>query len=265
MSRGPAISPEPDHDRQWVFPWQPRKSLWIPKIIALGTVGTAFLVLISSVRIQVKVPEKLAPRKASVIYLDNGPESRALALRAREGGPFPSRFEPSQWQGLIDLEKPLMDAARYQPPPYNPPVPELPVEDPLPPFELAAKGQRFFPKHLPLEPAVKNPVAMILSPQLYPLAGITAAAIPRELPPFEPPSDPQSASNPWRLPNWRFLIRLNPDGSVETCISLEKGSDPTLETWLRKIRFAPPPAKSAPWISVGVEFTNQPANGTDPR
>jgi hypothetical protein len=55
---------------------------------------------------------------------------------------------------------------------------------------------------------------------------------------------------------------------VVDCVSLEKGGETganELETWLQKIQFQPDSGKSDRWISLGIGFINQPADGTDPR
>jgi hypothetical protein len=69
--------------------------------------------------------------------------------------------------------------------------------------------------------------------------------------------------------SWRFLVRLNPDGGVAECVSLEKGGEagaPELEAWLHQIQFKPELGKPFRWIAVGIGFTNQPvADGPDAR
>lgn len=263
MPGSPLTHRKPSETPEWVFRWRGQPSPWIPKLIALAFTSTAFLLLVTTVRIDVRVPEKKsAPRKASVIYLGDDAESRALTVRADEGGPFPSRFEPHEWQGLADLERSVMDSTRFQPAAYVPVIADLPSETLVRPIEMAAKGQRFFPKRTPSAPLSTDAVAPVLAPILYPLAGVTAEALPRELPRFDDAAGVAASSTPWR-----FMIRLNPDGSVGECVSLEKGNEPgadALEAWLHQIQFAPPNPKRPRWIAVAIGFANPPADGAVP-
>ena len=86
-------SRKPPGTHQWVFRWRPLRQPLLPKLFALALVGAGFAFLVTSVRVRVKALEKSTPRKASVIYLRDDAQGRALSLRAQEGGPFPSRFE----------------------------------------------------------------------------------------------------------------------------------------------------------------------------
>lgn len=249
---------------QWLFRWSTSKTLLLPKLFALVFVGAAFVILITSVRIRVTALEKSSPRKASVIYLRDDAEGRALTLRAHEGGPFPSRFEPSQWEGMAALEAAALDAVRFQPQPYVPAVADLPAGNWVPQVELAAKGQSFFPKRTPPSTNPPELAKLKLAPALYPLSGEASATLPETLPPFEAAVDGAMSSA-----SWRFLVRLNPDGGVAECVSLEKGGEagaPELEAWLHQIQFKPELGKPFRWIAVGIGFTNQPvADGPDAR
>ena len=89
---------------KWFFRWSQTRQPLVPKILALLLAGVFFLILITSVRIRVVPPEKSTPRRASVIYLNDDSNGTNLSINAREGGPFPSRFELSQWVGINKLE-----------------------------------------------------------------------------------------------------------------------------------------------------------------
>lgn len=248
---------------EWVFRWRGSRQPFFPRLVALAVVTAGFAFLITSVKIRVNAPGKSAPRKASVIYLNDDAQGRALTLRAQEGGPFPSRFVLSQWSGLAEMEAAGMEAARYQPPPYEPRLQDLPVKNGVASLELAARGATFFPQRAAQPMVVPGFGKLKVAPVLYPLSGITAGDLPRDLPPFDAVVDSAMSSA-----SWRFLARLNPDGGVAECVSLKKGGEagaPELEAWLQKIRFQPDPAKPFRWISVGIGFTNQPSDGTDAR
>lgn len=263
MAAGKVISPGQSEIPRWIFGWRARKTPWFPKLAALAVAGAAFVFLITMVRIPIKTSGKLAAQKASVIYLLDDGEGRALALKAREGGPFPSRFEPSEWQGFAQMEQAALAAARLQARPYVPEMKDLPLEERIPPIQFAARGELFFPKRAVIPRAVPAAPEWTLAPALYPLTGISAEDFPSELPPFEAAVDAAMSSAAWR-----FLIRLNPDGGVADCVSLERGDDAgavLLENWLRQVKFAADPARPARWIGVGIGFINQAADGTNAR
>ena len=264
MTAPPAHSQQPRHAPGWIYPWRAVTAPLLPKFLALAFATTVFTLLITSVRVQLVRPEKISPRKASLIYLGNDAQSRALALRAQEGGPFPSRFDPSSWQSLAEIERTAMDAASYQPPAYQPVLKDLPEENLAPPLVLAAQGKAFFPQR-PAATAPEPPPASDhpLVPQLYPLAAGAAAILPASLPPFTAPVDAVMTSA-----NWRFLICLSPAGTVTQCVSLGKGGEPAadaLNDWLRKIQFPAAADDNDRWTSLAIGFTHLPGHGIDAR
>ena len=115
MARGMVSSRKPPGSHQWVFRWRPLKQPLLPKLFGLALVGAAFVFLVTSVRIRVTALEKSTPRKASVIYLRDDAQGRALTLRAQEGGPFPSRFALSQWDGMAMLEAAAIEVTSASP------------------------------------------------------------------------------------------------------------------------------------------------------
>lgn len=248
---------------EWVFPWRGRKKTFFSMLVAHVIAGAAFVVLLGTVRVKVVSPKPMVPRKASLIYLTDDAQGRALALQAQEGGPFPSRFEPSQWQGMAALEEEAMAATR-QAKPYVPQLRELPQETRIAPLELAAKGEPVFPKRQSVARAAPDPAKMKLVPTIFPLSGIPAEAIPSELPPFT-----GTVNGAVTAASWRFLVRLNAQGGVSECVSLEKGGEAgalELEAWLHGIQFRTTSETPFRWISVGIGFSNQPAaDGTDDR
>jgi hypothetical protein len=252
------------NSRAWVFSWRPLGSPWFPKFVALAVTGTAFTLLVTTVRIRLAMPEKSSPRRASLIYLGNDPQSRALALRAREEGPFPSRFELSDWAELAGIERQAMDAARYQPPAYVPEIRDLPDENRVQPILLAPRGEAFYPQRKPTAPSTPDASGLRLTPVILALSSNAKGLLPEgKLPAFEAPVDDRFSS-----PSWRFLVCLNADGGVTECVSLGKGGEPTadtLGTWLHQLRFKPEPGKPTRWIALGVGFTNQPIDGPDTR
>jgi hypothetical protein len=247
---------------EWVFPWRPTGDSFFPKWFALLLVGGAFAFLLTSVRIRVTPPVPWVARKASLIHVTDNAESRTLTLRAREGGPFPSRFEPTAWDGAAALEQAAFEAASAVPAPYVPVLRDLP-DGPAETTRLAASGQPVLPNRRMAPAAPVEPGHLKLAPVLYPRSGITAAAMPAKLPPYEGAVGEKMTAEPWH-----FLLRLDAAGNVRDCVSLAgeaDGDSAPLEAWLRRVTFNPEPKKPSRWIAVGVGFTNQAADGSDAR
>lgn len=247
----------------WVFVWREVEPPVIPRLIALGFGIALFTFLIGVVRIQVVAPEKTSMRQASLIYLKDDADGRAWTLRAREGGPFPSRFEPNHWQGLAELENAALDAARYRPSPYVPAMQDLTNPNQLESSDLAAKGKLYLPKRQTAAVAAPDLIQLKLAPIIYPLSGISFKEVPTDLPPFNAPIEAEMSAV-----SWRFLLKLDAAGTVSECVSLAKGGAAgadALRNWLSQIRFPSEPGNSSRWISVAVAFTNQPTDGTEIR
>jgi len=243
---------------EWVFQWHLTMGSPLHKWAAILLVGGGFAFFLTSARIRVVPPTPWATHKATVIHVTDDTEGRTLTLRAREGGPFPSRFDPSAWDGAAALERTAFADTNWTPPPYIPELRKLP-EPVTPRVTLAAKGEPTLPKLRPLSKAAPPAVKLSPTPELYPLSGIAAAALPRELPPFDQAVNAALTAEPWS-----FLVRLDAAGNVQDCVSLAGGDDtgtPPMETWLRRVSFNPDPAKPSRWMVVGVGFTNQPADG----
>ncbi len=250
---------------EWVFPWRRRRDAWLPRFAALALVSLVFAFVLTSLRIHVIPPTPWAARKATAIMTIDDASGRALTLRAKEGGPFPSRFVPAEWEGMATIERAAMAAARWQPPPYRPQLRGLPDETSAPP-RLAAAGMPVWPASIAPPPAAPGPPVRT-APVLYPLSGISRQSMPPSLPDFAAEVTPEMLAEPWR-----FLLRLDAAGHVRDCVSLaggdENGPGP-LDGWLRRVRFPPEPGPDERWIVVGLGFANHPAtpatDGTEPR
>jgi len=246
-----------------IFVWREIEPPVIPRLIALGFGAALFVFLVGAVRIQVVAPEKTSMRKASLIYLRDDAEGRAWTLRAREGGPFPSRFEPRQWQGLAELESAALESVRFQPRPYIAAMQDLPRANELESMSLAAKGTAFLPQRQAAPVATPDLIKLKLAPVIGALSGISPRALPTDLPSFTAPVEAEMSAV-----SWRFLLRLNSAGTVSECVSLAKGNMAdmaSLESWLSQISFPPEQGKDSRWIALSVAFTNQPVDGTEAR
>ncbi len=244
--------------RHWVFHARHFTDSQMRGVFALLITIGAFAFFGATIRIHVSAPQQWVERKASIIHLADDAEGKIWALRAREGGPFPSRVDLAAWEGTG--ENPI-DATRLSSAPYQPVLRDFPVESEIAPPAIAEKGERVFPKRQVKSEPVPAVTPSRLLPALYPLSGIGLDSLPRELPPFEQPIDAAMTSV-----DWRFLLRLRPDGGVAECIGFaDEPGGIELAKWLRGVNFGPAVAAKSEWISLGVGFTNQPAHGPDTR
>ena len=246
---------------QWIFPWQGLNASSFPKAFIVLLVSGAFAILLTSVRVRVAAPMPWAAPKASLIQVPNDAEGRSLTLRAREGGPFPSRFEPSAWELATAIEQAAYQAARWRPPPYAPVLRKLSGQADRP--RLSATDTAVLPARQPIAKTASIAGNHLLVPALYPLSGITPAEMPRETPPFA-----GKISSTMVAESWRFLLRLSPAGGVLDCVSLTGGDESektTLEAWLRRVSFELAGPKETRWIAVGLSFTTQPDDGANVR
>jgi hypothetical protein len=245
-----------------VFSWRVRRAPFFPKLVALAVAGVVFFFLLTAVRIKVVAPERGSQKKASVILLSDDAVGRVLRLRAEEGGPFPSRFELGEWVCLGELEEQALANARFSAPIYQPMLGELQFESEIPPVRLAARGEAVFPQRAPVVLPQREVRVVIPQPQLFPLAGISWDELPKVQAPIQGTVDAAMSAS-----TWRFLVRLNREGGVTECVSLENAGDAgaqLLEDWLKQLQFnADPSGASARWISLGIQLINQTADGSD--
>ena len=241
---------------QWVFSWRPTGEAWFPKWFALLVVGLGFGVLLTSVRIRVIPPAPWAARKASVIQVRDDSDGRALRVRASEGGPFPSRFDPASWEGAAAIEREILRISRGMAEPVRPVLREVEVsEQPVRPM-LAARGEPVLPKRIAIDPVALNIPPLGYVPELIPRSGISVTEMPGELPPFDGP-----VAHAMTEETWNFLVRIDKRGAVSDCLSMS-GSDRAdlsgLMRWLRLVTFQPRSIAFDRWMVVGVRFVNRP-------
>jgi hypothetical protein len=264
MSKASTRRPDPG-SREWIFPWNPPSGPLAPKGLAVGIATLLFAYFLFGLRIQVAAPPTQGiQRKAAVLLLPERLDGIEWGLKAREGGPFPTRFDPSTWPDLIALEQaawPLASRPRASSPAE---LRRFPAEPPAPPL-LAPKGERVLPDRFRPAPPPRTQPAPVPAPVLFPLAGIRQENLPARLPAFTPKTPDPGPARPWR-----FLLRLGRVGQVTDCISLTEDSPfaREIEAWLRQLRFPHTEAGAeSEWIVLGIEFINPPAStdGTEPR
>jgi hypothetical protein len=259
-TRTPTAGKPPDR----IFPWKNLDGPQLPKWVAVALVAGIFAFCLTTIRVQIVRPAPWLDQKATIMFVPPGPEGRMWELQSRERGPFPSRFDPSEWTEAGAMEEILQATLREPDPAYVPPLRDLPAAEPLAAVPLAQPGRQFFPDRKP-PPRPNRPTGTTRpTPALYPLSGIRPEDMPRELPHYEVAGNAVPSGIPWR-----FLIRLHPDGSVAESVSLVGPEAPGLESlddWLRRIRFpATDDHTGERWIGIAAGFTNQAADGPDPR
>lgn len=238
----------------WIYPWKGRREPIWPRLVAV-ICGVLFCAgLLTFLRIETTNPSPWGLEKASVIHVLDTPEGRELALKARENGPFPVRFETSDWPQLVRFqEQQLMQlsqshsAHRPQLRKWQEPAPEEP-----PIWKSNAGVLPSLPKPAPLPeiPATGAP-----HPTIRPISGLAESEIPSSLPRYEGVTDAAMLSG-----SVRFLLRLDAEGRVTECLALS-GADTIeatagLATWLRGVRFSPK-GQAGTWAAVNLVFLNQ--------
>ncbi len=263
MARRISIKAKRREAPEWIYPWRSPGEPLLPRILAVALVATAFGLMLGSLRIRTALASPWASRKASLIQVLDDADGRALTLRAREGGPFPSRFEPAGWPAFMVREKTVLDSSRARLPEYRPVLRGLAAGKRRLP-ELTEPGRLVLPKPAGPDTAVTPVEPSRLVPQITPLAGIHASAMPDELPGYSGEITPSMAAA-----STRFIVRLDPSGNVTDCVSLDAADDAgpaPLGKWLRGVSFKPGPAMASRWVAVRVTFANQQtADGTESR
>jgi hypothetical protein len=244
----------------WVFAWRAPRQSPLPKVAAVLISLALFGMLFGFLRIRVAAPNPWAASKTTVFRVIDDADGRALTLQAREGGPFPSRFQPSEIVSLRDIENTMLSAAGWQPPPYVPQLRELPAIE-LPPTALSSPGRLVWPRRQP-PAAVITKQTSVAVPVLYPLAGLDADALPSTLPEFDGEIPPAM-----RIEPWRFLLKINARGRVRDIVPLAGGGEdaglPALINWLRLLEFPHGNTNGDRWVAIGLGFINRTNDGTD--
>lgn len=244
-----------------IFDWQTHRT---PRFGKLGIFAIAVCVLVlplSILRINLGNPPIQETQSASMMMLTPQNDPMHWLDAARDLGPFPTRFDPVDWQPSQALVEDVLAKVRDRTiPPYQPRYRDLPAEGPPPPLPLVVKGSRVLPTVAAPDFERMDAIAVRSMPTLYPLTG-NAAVLPEISPPFEAEVSPEMADQPWR-----FILQISPDGSVLHAVAMVGHNAPglaNLTAWLHAHQF---PSREEPrdrWIAVAVTFQNQRANGTD--
>lgn len=250
----------------FVFRWKPLGYPWWPKAVALFGAGFLMTMIVGSFRIRMSSATTGPMNQGTLTYAADDEVGRHLAQLAREGGPFPSRFDPAEWNGAESTEQAVFQATEWSPPAYIQELARLPAEKPaaMPLVSPRMQPIRAPRSSSPITESVVIP--LVLKPRIHPLAGLSFDELPSDLPDFGD-VDPLMASEAWR-----FLLYIDDNGRIQECISLTGGDEEgtkrgeRIATWLRGVSFPLPETEIPRWFSVGVGFANSPAiHGPDAR
>lgn len=246
---------------QWIYDWRKSGRYVLRSSLATLIAAGLFAFFLITVRVRVVQPMTWAAPQASLIHVDDSVSGRMLALRAREEGPYPSRFLPSDWDAAQALESTLEEATRSAPELYVPGLrgfSDMVSER----AGLAVRGEPVLPTRslaLMQQPEVRK---LVMVPQLSLISGMGADELPTELPDLK-----LEVGDALAAQSWHFLIRLDARGRVRDCLPMAGGEvlEPTaIERWLRQIVFRESPDVAERWIALGVGFKNQALNhGSD--
>lgn len=243
----------------WVFAWKPLGRPWSARLLPILLVASGFALIVMTVRIQVIPPKPWSARAASWIHASHDEQGMALAMRARDGGPFPSRFELRNWAGAADLESAVRAAADWSPRPYVPVLRGLADDDVKSDLRLAALAEPVFPKRKEEVAAVTSAVELHPVPQLRVLS---AGVVSNPLPNFD-----GAVAASMTADEWKFLLQLDGAGNVSECVSLSGSDDAGLAAvvgWLRSVSFKPDLKKRGRWVAVSVAFIYQAKEALQP-
>ena len=242
----------------WVFAWKPLGRPWQARVFPVLLTGGLFALGFVVLSVQVTPLKPWNARKGVLIQAIGNEDGRALALRAREGGPFPSRFDLRGWSRKAGLDEALLNGVLSAPAPYVPKLGQLPPEDSSADSGLIDAGIPVLPAIKPdAPPSVPAGGGCELMPVIRALSGIRAADLPVNLPAFAPASDSK-----WAAGNWRFVVRLDASGNVLEAVALSGEDDSALADWLMGVVFPSKNTKAPRWVGVEVGFINRKTDGT---
>jgi hypothetical protein len=220
-----------------------------------------FIFPLSIIRINLGKPPIQETHGASLMILTPENDPMHWIELARDLGPFPTRFDPTDWEPSRMRVADVFDGIRDRSiPPYQPSYLDFPDEGSPPSVPLVVKGSRILPGISPPDFKPLHTVRMRPTPSLYPLS-VDASELPETSPPFRVEVTPEMASQPWR-----FILQVSPDGSVPHAVALIGQNTPgrvDLADWLQAHRFPATEETRDRWVAIAVTFQNQPDHGTD--
>ncbi len=244
-----------------VFDWHMKESRWLGKFGILAIAGLVFSAPLVLIRITLdKLPVQEATSAVAILLTPDG-DTMGWLDNARADGPFPTRFEPSEWLVAREMVDQTLNAVRRdRSAVHAPQFLELPSPTGIPHLPLVTKGERILPrisspKYGPVETSTIRTM-----PVLYPLSvGMD------ELPVIRPRFHAEVTTE-MDAELWRFLLQVAPNGVVRHAVALAGHNTPGREAlagWLLEHRFPASGEMRDRWIAVAVTFENQLIDGAD--
>jgi len=244
-----------------IFDWRTPRTPRLTKLAMIAFAAVIFVLPLSVVRIQTGKPPIMEAQSASMMMLTPGQDPMQWLEMARALGPFPTRFDPTEWEPSQAIFAEAMGDIRDRSiPPHQPRFQDLPTDGAPPEVPIVAKGSRVLPAIAPPEFKTMQAIRMQPRPMLYPLS-VDAGALPDSRIPFDAEVSSETAYQAWR-----FLLQIAPDGTVLQAVALIGHNTPgrsELTEWLQAHRFPAQEKLSDRWVAVAVTFQNEPTHGTD--
>lgn len=247
--------------REWIFDWRGRaadreSTAWM----ALAVVTLVFALMVGAVRVRIAATPTRPAQQASAARVADDSIGRMLRSQAREGGPFPSRFDPGSWDAYPAIERPAIEPALPGLTPYEP------VLLPLPEHGRTARLTDADTPVLPKPPKPDAPPPAVVRtgrvPTLTALTGIRSIDLPLSLPDLPDEALSFVAAAP---PN--ILIHVDRGGAVMDATALDP-LDPKVSTllldWMRGLVFQADDARAGRRGVVVIGTQPEPTDGTDP-
>lgn len=226
----------------WIFPWRRSFRRRWSLLVAFVLISPVLALLLSAVRVRVFFTPPAMNRSADLVMIPDLPENRAWLERIAQQTPFPAIGPPRP----VEVWSNAALRAELRPVFHsNQQLRDVEIPHAKPAFEQ----NWWLP---PLEPAeslaVKSPAAenKPLQPRLRWLAALKPEQLPADWPTYVGPVG--------MAPGTKYMMEVDADGRVITCIAATKDSDSrlaALENWLRRLRF-PASKQALGWLACEI-------------
>lgn len=228
--------------RAWIFPWRRsfrrRWSLLMAALVVLPILA----LLMTTVRVRVFFTPPALNRSAELVLVADAQENRAWLEKIAQQTPFPEVGPVASVEGWSDAQWRGEMRAVFEPGQKLREV-NVPVTKPV--FE---QNWWWPPLERPSSVAGASPVPQgkRLQPRVRWLALLAKEHMPAEYPDYTGPTGILSGS--------KFMLEVNKEGRVTSCISSAKDSESQgmmMENWLRRLRF-PESKNGMGWLACEI-------------
>ena len=234
----------------WVFSWRRLKRPMLGQWMPLVLVGGVFVMAGMFMRVTVRRPQPWEATSATVIMAGAVDATDGLAIKAKEGGPFPVRLELGQCGGYIEQERMVLENESLYQNRYQPKLKEIEYEQARDPFSMDQVAM--LPKRAMKEPPAMGEKKSRAKVQVASLNAVHDRLIPSELPDFE-----QGVEESWQGGALRYLLRLDASGHVVDCVGMSQVDLKPVSEWLKQVKFVVDEKKPVEWMTVEVGFIQE--------